>query len=156
MALFTKTILTNLGSALNGIKHTQEKVVRFARTIFSPLIEAFLVASNALKSAGEPSTSIFLTFAVLVPEEPTPPQCLPPKQIINGKCQFKATTFRPFFTTSTTTPAPPTATVPRPEGLPTPTYPKKIEPLPTLPPKIAEKTFINPPLITNTFSVSYF
>ena len=94
-----------------------------------------------------------------MPEEPSPPQCLPPKQIINGKCQFlQATTFRPsirpFFTTSTT-PAPPTATVPRPEGLPTPTYPKEIEPLPTLPPKIAEQTFINPPLITNTFSVSY-
>ena len=28
------------------------KVARFARTIFWPLIEAFLLASNALKSAG--------------------------------------------------------------------------------------------------------
>lgn len=93
--------------------------------------------------------------------EPQEPECLPPQQIINGVCQFlQPTTFRPsirpFFTTSTTPAPPPTSTIPPPIGLPRPSYPKKIEPLPTLPPKIAEKTFINPPLITNTFSVSQF
>merc|ERR1740129_117102 len=97
--------------------------------------------------------------------EITPP-CLPPKKIIDGQCQLpeiepepepqpRPTTRPSPFATA----RPPAATVPFapqiPVNLPPPPQPaqppKPLPTLPTLPPRIAAQTFIQPPVVSETF-----
>ena len=99
----------------------------------------------------------FLSFL-----EPDAEVCKPPNKIIDGICTQPETVnevepeapvvqtvpnFRPVAT------AAPEVNIPLPDP-PRPTYPPKpLAALPTLPPAIANKTFITPPVVEDTFQV---
>ena len=99
----------------------------------------------------------FLSFL-----EPDAEVCKPPNKIIDGICTQPETVnevepeapvvqtvpnFRPVAT------AAPEVNIPLPDP-PRPTYPPKpLAALPTLPPAVANRTFITPPVIEDTFQV---
>jgi len=98
------------------------------------------------------------------------PPCLPPKKIIDGQCQLPEIEPEPEPQPRPTprpspfaTARPPAATVPFapliPVNLPPPPQPaqppKPLPTLPTLPPQIAAQTFIQPPVVSETFQGAF-